>query len=228
MTLKEMLNRVLSESGFLQRTRFSASTDPDNIQMVAIANRATTEIMDFFDWHGIRQYHSIAVQAGQLTYTLPSDFSSLVPDSIWEQNGTKPAELPVSDRRWYMYKSSAIGSSGSLKLRLVGNTIEFADAEEGDVIEFEYISKWLVRGSSGSAKEMFTADDDTFILNDNMLIAGIKAFWKETKVMPNAEKEMAVFYRIMNKEVAKTVGGKTIGGRKVTASRSPYTPLYVK
>ena len=50
MTLVDILNSVLEQSGFLSRNSYAGSSDPDDKQMVAIANRAAYEIMNFYKW----------------------------------------------------------------------------------------------------------------------------------------------------------------------------------
>ena len=51
MTLIEMLNEVLSQSGFIERSVFVQSVDVDDKQMVSIANRVNTEINNYYPWN---------------------------------------------------------------------------------------------------------------------------------------------------------------------------------
>lgn len=226
MNLKEMLNEVLTQATFLARDSFANSTDPDDKQMVAIANMVVEEIRDFFPWTPLRTELEIELQAGQTRYTLPSDYSTTIPESVWETDGSKQVDIPVEDGRWYKLKFSSETSSGMVRARFYGNILEVAETTPGLKISLEYISKWIVRSDVGAGKERFTADTDTFYLNDQMLIMGVKAGWADAKEMPQADKWRMLFFSKMAGEVAKTHGGRKIGSAPPVTRRDPYYPLY--
>jgi len=96
MNLKDMLNQVQAQSGFIQRTQFFGNTDPDDIQMVAIANRVVQELRDIYNWEKLRSEFTIILQAGVTRYNLPDDFKAYVPDSGWQDMGSRQIELPVT------------------------------------------------------------------------------------------------------------------------------------
>lgn len=228
MTLKEIINQVLGQTGFLQRTAFASSTDPDDLQMVTIANEVVDYIKEFYMWPVLRKDNVIEIASGQSVYAMPSDFDGYVPNSGWTTDGGQKVELPVPDDRWYMYKNSVYSDGSSIKLRLKGNQIEVANAEDhvGEQIQFSYLSNWLVFASNGSGKTLFTADTDTFILDDMLLVMGLKAFWTNTKKMPTAQGFMVAFMRKLNTRIGKAKGGGIIGGVKQAGSSSPYYPLH--
>jgi hypothetical protein len=228
MNLVTILNQVLLQSGFLERGSFVSSADPDDKQMVAIANRAAYEIMNYFPWPKQRKTFTVTLNAGQTRYTLPTDFQSLVPDSAWEQDGERQVEFPVPDRRWFMYKFTNWSDGGTLRVRMYGNEIEVHDDADGETFNFEYISKWVVKAQDGTPKELFSEDTDTFDLDDQLLILGIQAHWQQAKLMPSYQEHFANYYRKMSEAIGRANGGRTIGGtgRGHMTSDSPYYPLW--
>jgi len=230
MNLKDILNNTLAQSGFLERGSFTTASDPDSLQMVAIANRAAYEIRDYFKWTELRKQAEINIQPGQSRYQLPADFQDLVPNSAWEGDGERQVEWPVPDGRWFMYKFTSYSAGGTYRIRKYGDEIEvISDAEDSTAFSYEYISKWVVQDAQGARKESFTADDDEFILDDQVLVLGIQAHWAQTKLMPQYQEWYANYNRKMQEAIGRSSSGKTIGGfQRGIGRRSPYYPTWQK
>lgn len=180
MTLAEILNDVLAQSGFLEKSSFTGTSDPDDRQMVAIANRTQTEIRDYYPWSFLRATFSVFPPPGsdnpdgdedsvptgstQTSFPLPADFRSFIPDSVWEIDGSRMLEWPVPTGRWYLYKFSDYSSGGIGRIRQYGNTIQVQTPGSWQPFEFEYISKYAIRsGGTGGAQGDF---DDAEIQAD--------------------------------------------------------------
>jgi hypothetical protein len=234
MNLLQILNSVLAESSFLEKGSFAGSNDPDDKQMVAIANRAAREIRDFYDWSAMASTFTLTIipfagksSVPQSLYDLPDDYRSLVPDSVWETDGSRKADLPVPRNRWFMYKYSSLTDSGTMRARIYGNQIEVNEPNLGESFQMEYISKYTVQDSDLSYKELFNEDTDTFRLNDNILILGVQAWWARGKMMPMAEQWYDDYQTKLIEAVGRDNAGQTIGGNAFSIDRrSPYYPLY--
>jgi hypothetical protein len=229
MTLIQILNAVLAESGFLERTSFAASADVDDKQMIAIANRVANTIVDFYKWSALLEEHTITMTSDKV-YPLPADYAEIVPDSVWETDGSRRVELPTPDGRWYMYKFSAYSDGGTLRARLMGNNIELYDVQPGESFAFEYRKKSAITDSGDVTKLAFDNDNDKWILEPEMLIRGIQAKWGHAKMMPQYQEWKRDFMEEMNSAIGRDAGGRTIGGyaqdKAYIDSRSPYYPLY--
>jgi len=230
MDLKVILNNVLAQSGFLEKGGFTTSADPDDKQMVAIANRVAYEIMNYFQWNELRTTSQISVNPGQSRYQLPVDYQDLVPNSAWEDEGERQVEFPVPNDRWFLYKYTSYSAGGTYRIRKYGNEIEvISDAEDNTSFSYEYISKWVVLDDEGARKELFTVDTDTFLLDDQLLVLGIQAHWQQAKLMPSYTEHFGNYSRKLAEAIGRSNAGKTIGGRASGSGmgrRSPYYPLY--
>ena len=227
MTLLDMLNAVLSQSSFLRRPFFSASADVDDVQMMAIANKTAYEIMNFYDWMELRTSAEITLVSGTTEYSLPTDFQSWIPDSAWEEDGSRKVDIPVSNAVWYQYKFSSLTSGGTIRARIYGDTLQVVEPFDGGVISFEYISKYPILDVALAPKELFTADSDTFLMDDQLLILGVQAYWQQAKMMPTYQEHIANYMVKMNEAIGRTTGGQTIGGITQIGRRAPYTKTWV-
>ena len=234
MTLLEILNNVLAESGFLTKTSFATNQDPDDKQMVAIANRTITELRDFYPWSSLRSDFQISPpdddDSEMVTFALPGDFRSFCADSSWELDGSRMLEWPVPSSRWFLYKFSSFSSGGLGRVRQYGNTVQIQSPGNWQPFEFEYISKFAVRGANGTQKEYFTADTDTPVLDDRLVTLGIQANWAETKLLPQAGIWKQNYMQKTAEAIGRDTGAKTIGPNTVdgvsAARGAPYYPLW--
>ena len=140
MTLVTMLNNVLMQSSFLKKGSFTTGTDPDDDQMVAIANQVAYEIFNFYKFPILRNTFVINFQEGQTIYTLPEDYQDMMPNSAWELDGERPVDFPVPDNQWYLYKYTDWGDGGTVRARKYGNQIEVIQPTGSNGFQFEYIS----------------------------------------------------------------------------------------
>lgn len=228
MDIKTILNNVLAQSGFLERGSFTSSADPDDKQMVAIANRVAYEISNYWRWPELRNTFKLNLETGKDRYPLPADYQDLVPNSAWEENGERIVDFPVPDNRWFMYKFTTWSDGGTLRVRKYGNELEVHDATTGEGFDFEYVSKWPILDSNDVRKEFFTEDTDTWLLDDQLLVLGIQAHWMQTKLMPQYMEHFGNYNRKMAEAIGRANAGQTIGGvtTRDLGRRSPYYPLY--
>jgi hypothetical protein len=232
MNLKDMLNDVLQQSGFLARDSFTSSLDIDSQQMVAIANRVANEIMNFYPWGGLRKkgaFVMIETIPGivDTDYPLPSDFQTISGDSMWEHEGSGPVDFPVDNAAWHGVTFSGRGNGGTYRARRFGDVIRFIDPSVGDQIDYEYTTKYPVLREDDVPKERFTLDTDKFLLGDSLLILGVQAHWAQTKLLPQYEEWFKNYSAKVNEAIGRDAGSKTIGGVQRAMSQAPYTNLYL-
>jgi hypothetical protein len=143
LSLKEIINSVLSESGFLEKPTYTGSSDIDDRQMVSIANRVASDTIEWCQWSGnIEQAEIVMTEA--TVYPLPEALLSIVPDSMWEADGSRPVMMPTPESRWYMYKFSTLSDAGIIRARISGTNIEIYAPEPGEKILYAYLTKFPI------------------------------------------------------------------------------------
>jgi hypothetical protein len=123
-----------------------------------------------------------AITFTQMRYDLPSDWSKQVPQTEWDRTNFWPLAGPKTAQEWSFLKGGIVSTGPRLRFRIQGSKFTLNPVpSDGEVLSFEYISNAWVVGSDGTAKSEFTADDDTCIFADSLMILGTKMLWREEK-----------------------------------------------
>ena len=178
MTIKEILNQVLSESGFQQEPQFATAQTTEARSMFALANRELNTLQKD-TWQELTRTYLLPLTAAT-EYPLPDDYREFVPDTAWASTQQNQADFPTSPENWAYLVSQDTATGFVYRIRIIDNMINVYNPQVGGELYVEYISKYAVSSSGGVPKHRFTADDDTFDLNDDLLIMGVK--WRFNKL----------------------------------------------
>lgn len=124
-------------------------------------------------------------------YSLPSDFNWEIQNTHWDK--TKRWQLlgPKSAQEWAWVRSAYISNGPRMRYRILNGLFQVWPPQPGANVCFEYQSNNWVRSGSGAAKSRFTADDDTCVFRDRLMILGIKLRFLEAKGLDSGPVERA-------------------------------------
>jgi len=112
-------------------------------------------------------------------------------------------------------------------MRLINGKIEVFDPNDGDTVSFEYHSDYPVLSSASVAKARFTADDDTFVLDDDLLTMDIMWRYKKLLGLPDWQIDLAETTAYAKTLKGQEAGAKTIYCGETDVLGIPYTPLWI-
>lgn len=118
----------------------------------------------------------------KVKYNTPSDFDRYIDRTMWDK--TRRWELlgPSTPEQWSWLKSGYISTGPRIRFRIRGGKFEmWPPLAANELIGFEYVSNAWASGVDGTAKSLFSADDDTCIYPDRLMIAGLKKKYFEVK-----------------------------------------------
>jgi len=122
---------------------------------------------------------------GQTKYSLPSDYDRQVNRTHFDKSKRWEMLGPESAQQWEWLKSSYISTGPRIRYRILGDKFQiWPIVSTGDLLGFEYVSKNWVTGTgitTGPDKASFTADTDTCIFNDRVMVLGLKKKYWEIK-----------------------------------------------
>jgi len=125
-----------------------------------------------------------AIVLAQTAYDLPFDFEAITDRTQWDKTKHWEALGPEDAQQWQWLKSGYISTGPRIRWRILDNQFQvWPPMNTQEYIGWEYKSNGYVRGADGSVKTSFTADTDTTILNNRVLVLftkmkywGIKGF----------------------------------------------------
>lgn len=118
----------------------------------------------------------------KMKYSLPNDYDSLVPRTMWDKSKHWEMLGPESPQQWEWLLSGYISTGPRIRWRLLGSYFQiwpgFSTAE---FLGFEYRSKGWVRSAADVTKNSFTLDTDTCIYPDRLMVDMTKLKYFEAK-----------------------------------------------
>lgn len=190
MTLKQMANQALLLSSVDEVSQFVGEGTAEVERLVAIANKAVTYLKQW-GWQALRKRHEFTLSAapdGQLysEEDLPDDFLAFVPNTMFTDSHIWPADFPADAGLWAYLNAAAGGSGVTYHMRLMGGKLQIYQPDVGQTVSFEYLTKYPVLSQDAETlQELFEHDDDTFRLDDYLLIHELQ--WRFEKATGNGD-----------------------------------------
>ena len=154
---------------------------------VGLPNNAMIMSVDSASQVTLNQDISQAVTAGpvyfqKMKYSLPSDYASITPRTQWDKSKHWEMLGPESAQQWEWLMSGFISTGPRIRWRLFGSYFQiwpgFSEAEQ---LGYEYRSLGWARSDADAVKNSFTADTDTCIYPDRVMVLGTKLKYFEAK-----------------------------------------------
>lgn len=115
-------------------------------------------------------------------YAAPADYDRAVDRTQWDKSKHWEMLGPETPQQWQWLKSGYISTGPRVRYRQIGGTFQiWPPISTHEYLGFEYISKYWARDNAGVAKAAFTADTDTSIFSDRLLVLGLKLKYFEAK-----------------------------------------------
>jgi hypothetical protein len=181
MTLLTICQTVLRETGKFQvPSTIVSNADPTAVQLLALANRTGRTLANDLRWQVLLSTYTFATVASTANYSLPSDFGRFANLTQWDRTNDNPVRGPVTAMEWEYLQSSGFGASSIFDkvFRIAGNYFAIYPTPDtsDETIAFQYYSKnWITN------KTAFSADDDTALIDEDLIILGTKWRWLQAK-----------------------------------------------
>ena len=127
---------------------------------------------------------SVSMTFAKQDYDLPSGYDRMISDTNWDRTdhwrnlGTK------SSQDWQFLQGGIISIGPRERYRIYNNKFRIFQALTTVYnFSFEYVSNWWVcaAGSDQGSKSAYTADTDTCIFPDDLMLAGLKFYFLKAK-----------------------------------------------
>lgn len=213
MSVFSAIKRAVLRAEGTHITEAYSSTDQVSLEMADLANEVAEDIMKSHDWRDLTNVATFAGDGIEESFSIPADYDRMVQGSAIDD----PANIfwgycAFNDiNQWMRFKNGSNGLISPGGWILTGGEFQFYPAPTGDAT-FPYISGWYARSESGVIKEEFTADDDTFALDERLLTLGLIWRWKAQKGLEYSE-DLASYNLALSQAQTRDKGARVIERR---------------
>jgi hypothetical protein len=143
-------------------------------------------------------------------YDLPPDFETITDNTHWDKTKHWQMLGPEDAQQWQWLKSGYISTGPRIRWRILGGQFQiWPPYNTKEYLGFEYRSKGFVRSSTGAVKNSFTADNDTTVLDDTVIVLGTKLKYFQVKGFDTAALQQD-YFRYLNVAKANDKGSATL------------------
>lgn len=145
-------------------------------------------------------------------YALPSGFDRMISNTQWDRTDHWMNLGPKSSQEWQYLNGGVIATGPRFRYRTYGNKLRLWPAPTTVYnIAYEYVSNYwvVVSGGSSPTKAKATADTDTSVFPDDVMVLGIKWQWYKTNNLDYAT-PVAEFMRALSYAKAQDQDNPTL------------------
>lgn len=130
----------------------------------------------------ITQSTPVAISFCKTKYSFPADYDRIQDRTQWDKSKHWELLGPETAQMWQWLKSGYISTGPRIRWRIMGGYFQTWPAiASAEYLGFEYISNAFARDAGGVPKTAFTADTDTCIFPDGLMITGLKMMYQQAK-----------------------------------------------
>ena len=123
-----------------------------------------------------------SVVCAQTAYDLPADFETITNRTQWDKSKHWEMLGPEDAQQWQWLKSGYISTGPRVRWRILDNQFQIWPVmNTNEYLGWEYRSKGWARSATGAIKNSFTADDDTTVLDDRVMVLSAKLKYFQIK-----------------------------------------------
>ena len=122
------------------------------------------------------------VTFSQTKYDLPPDFETITDNTHWDKTKHWQMLGPEDAQQWQWLKSGYISTGPRIRWRILGGQFQiWPPYNTQEYLGFEYRSKGWARSAANAVKNSFTADTDTTVFDDTVLVLATKLKYFQVK-----------------------------------------------
>jgi len=158
---------------------------------MALAIEEGVELAARYEWQALlaeATFTTLAAESQGALATIAPGCKYIVNDTIWNRDLRRPVFGPLSAQRYQQLKAMVMAGPWYQFKIIRGNINFIPNPAAGQDCYFNYISKnWVLAADNTTTKAAFTADDDTSLLDEDLMVLGLIWRWKAAKGFNYAE-----------------------------------------
>ena len=200
MNILEIAKQCCYRTGDPAITNLFADED-NSREWLGYISEAVPLIIREHNWSALTKDGHFTTTGGLQEYKLPDDFGRIATYRLY--NITDKCFIPFANNDAELDKfMMGDFSQTTICFRIMGGNIKFTYPIMPDqTIYYTYISNYSVKDQLGNIKEVFTDNNDVFLLNDELLILKAIALRAVNLGLPEADRREAQYQKFLALEM---------------------------
>jgi hypothetical protein len=166
-----------------------SSADRTDLELRRAMVEAADKIVHAHDWQLLKTIQTHLGDGTTTKYTLPTDFLRMPKDAqVWSTKWQRQL-YHITPEDWLYFDVRDFNFTLGSWTVYGGDVIYEPALANDELAKFFYISDRCVAAEDGTPKSRFTADDDTFRLDDRLLELVLVWVWRAQKSLDYAEEQ---------------------------------------
>lgn len=218
-TLLQLIQQAMNEIGMPEPTAIVGQVDDQSKQLLSLANREGKDFSVLANsrggWQNLHKEWTFTTVSGTADYALPSDFEYFANRTFWDGNMLWELLGPITAQEKQLLRYGAVTSGPRRKFYVRENKLYLVPTPEttGDLIAYDYYSNAWCESNTGVSQQRWIADTDTYKLDEDCFIEGIKWRFLRAKGLDYGEEKLAYDTDCMR------VLGRDGGSRELSLSK---------
>lgn len=171
MSILTICQSVAVRSSIAKPSAIVGVESQSEMLLLEILKETVADLVRAFPWEALRREHTFTTVAAETqTGGFPSDFSRMIPNTIWNRTNQRRLIGPFSPNEWQRTKASNTGYVFDQYTVRDGAMLIFPVPDAGDTVAFEYITaNWYTASDGTTEKSAISADTDLTVLNEELV-----------------------------------------------------------
>jgi hypothetical protein len=155
-------------------------------------------------------YTGVTFTFSKTKYDMPPDYETITDTTQWDKTKRWQMLGPEDAQQWQWLKSGYISTGPRIRWRILGSQFQiWPPYNTQEYLGFEYRSKGWARSATGQVKNSFTADTDTTVYDDRLVVVGTKLRYFQIKSFDTTALQQE-YFRILNVVKANDKGSPNL------------------
>lgn len=196
-TLLQLIQQAADEIGIPQPSAIIGQVDDQSRQLLSLANREGKDFSVLANarggWQNLHKEYTFTTVSGTADYALPSDFEYFAQRTFWDGNMLWELVGPISAQEKQILRYGSVTSGPRRKFYVRANKLwlDPTPTTTGDTIAYDYYSNAWCQSASAVEQIRWAADTDTYKLDEDCFVQGMKWRFLRAKGLDYSEEKMA-------------------------------------
>ena len=187
MSLLTMIQGVAESLGLASPSTVFGNATPTVVTLKRLAQKEGRDLARRYDWQSMTAEATFLTVNANLQGTLAtssiagSGFHKIIAGTMWDRTNSRPIRGSITNSRWAALKGSTAAGTFSEYQERDRKLYAIPAPTASATWAFFYRSKYWCESSGGVGQKAWVADDDTGILDEEIMELGIEWRYLKTK-----------------------------------------------